>query len=146
MSFTVTVNERGTTLRIIASSIPEEVLPAFVDALADFCFNSIYLKAPWRTGFLAMSITKTVDCDSATIGPTALYAPFVSFGTAPHLILPRNAKALAFPGSVLGGLVFAARVMHPGVKSNPYIHLAAEDTRDQALTVFSYVWQDYVGQ
>jgi hypothetical protein len=135
----------GTTLLVIASLIPEEVLPAFVDALADFCFNSMYSKAPWRTGFLAMSITKTVEDNSATIKPTALYAPFVSLGTAPHEILPRTARALAFPGGVLGGSVFAARVMHPGTKPNLYIHLAAEDTRGQAFDVFSVVWQDYVG-
>lgn len=133
-------------MQVIARNIPEEVLPAFVEKLADVCFSNVYLRAPWRSGFLAMSLTKTIQGNLATIGPTASYAPFVSLGTRPHEIRPRGAKALAFvPGGGLGGIVFARRVQHPGTKPNPYMHLAAEDTRDQAFSLFDEVWKDYVG-
>lgn len=51
---------------------------------------------------------------SVTIGSNEQYAPWVEFGTKPHKIRARNAKALAFPGA--GGTVFAREVNHPGTK------------------------------
>lgn len=48
----------------------------------------------------------------------AFYGEFVRKGTAPHVIVPRRAKALRF---VIGGnVVFARRVNHPGSAANPY--------------------------
>ena len=77
--------------------------------------------------------------------PTASYANFVSLGTRPHQIRPRNAQVLAFPGGQLGGMVFAAVVNHPGTQPNPYLQLAAQDTREQALEIFHQIWINYAG-
>jgi hypothetical protein len=52
---------------------------------------------------------------------------------------------LAFPGGQLGGMVFAAVVNHPGTQPNPYLQLAAQDTREQALEIFHQVWINYAG-
>lgn len=46
------------------------------------------------------------------------YAGFVIGGTKPHEILPLHVRALHFQSD--RGEVFAARVMHPGTKPNPY--------------------------
>lgn len=47
-------------------------------------------------------------------------------GTRPHVILPRNARALRF--TVAGGdVVFAKRVNHPGTRANPYLEQALEE-------------------
>lgn len=53
-------------------------------------------------------------------GPTANYAPFVEYPTAPHVIEPKT------PGGVLAfkigdRTVFARRVMHPGTQAQPFM-------------------------
>ncbi len=63
------------------------------------------------------------------------YARFVSEGTAPHEIRPRNKKVLRF--SVAGNTVYARRVRHPGTRANPYVDTAFDDAerkRDSYIT------------
>lgn len=141
----VSINRQNAVLQVLARNLPEEIIPEFVDKLADACLTNIYSRAPWRSGFLAMSVTKKVEGNTAEVGPTASYASFVSLGTRPHEIRPRNGRVLAFPIGNFGGLVFATRVQHPGIRPNPYLHLAAEDTLDQALDLFNGVWMNYMG-
>ena len=145
MSIRATISKTGVSLQVIARDMPEEIIPEFVEKIADACLNNVYRRAPWRSGFLAMSVTKKVEGNTAQVTPAAPYAPFVSLGTRPHEIRPRNAKALAFPGGQLGGVVFAAVVHHPGTQPNPYLHLAAEDTRDLVFDLFNAIWTQYVG-
>ena len=77
--------------------------------------------APYDTGNLKNSITVTVDDPlTARIGPTAAYGRYVEEGTAPHIIVPRKAKALYFGGR------FSARVSHPGTKPQPYMAPAVD--------------------
>ncbi len=58
------------------------------------------------------------------------YAAAVEFGSRPHIIVPRNAKVLAWGGNrTLGGRLrkgsqatnFARKVNHPGSKPQPYL-------------------------
>jgi hypothetical protein len=58
------------------------------------------------------------------------YAASVEFGSAAHVIVPRNRKVLAWGGArTLGGRLrkgssatnFARRVNHPGTKAHPYM-------------------------
>ena len=142
MSIQVTVTKSGLDLSELADFISSELLPELAEQLADYCFQSMYRGAPWRSGFLAMSIIKSVEGNTAKVGPTASYAPFVSLGTAPHVIMPRAAKVLAFPGGNLGGVVFAKRVQHPGTRPNPYIENAVADTRSQILSIFEDIWAE----
>jgi hypothetical protein len=132
---------------MLAEALPSDIIPDYISRLADVCFQSMYQNAPWRTGFLAMSITKEVSDNTAQVYPTASYAKYVAKGTAPHAILPRTAKVLAFPpGGDLGGMVFTKRVQHPGTRANPFIKTAAAETRDQSLKIFSDVWNDHIGE
>ena len=73
----VSINRNNAVLQVLSSNLPEEIIPEFVDKLADACLTNVYSRAPWRSGFLAMSITKKVEGNIAQVGPTASYAPFV---------------------------------------------------------------------
>jgi len=48
-----------------------------------------------------------------------MYGYFVDVGTLPHIIEPKNAKALKFKSG--GKTVFAKSVRHPGTAPNPWI-------------------------
>ena len=48
------------------------------------------------------------------------YGKFVITGTAPHLIEPRSARALAFFWPKMGQSVMFARVHHPGTRPNDF--------------------------
>jgi hypothetical protein len=76
---------------------------------------------------------------SAIVTPGALnYAEYVSTGTRPHDIYPRNKRVLAWPGAGTprratgraragtpsSGMVFAMHVHHPGTRPNPYVEEA----------------------
>jgi phage gpG-like protein len=78
-----------------------------------------------RSGRLAASITPSHDATSASVGTNLVYAAIQHFGgqTKPHVILPKNGKALHFGG------IFARRVNHPGSKipARPYLALTNTD-------------------
>ena len=90
---------------------------------------------PRRTGNLARTIrVGRVTDDSAEVlagGRNQVgYAAAVEFGTRPHVIVPRNARVLAWGGPrTLGGRLrkggkathFARRVNHPGSRAHPYL-------------------------
>ena len=50
------------------------------------------------------------------------YAEAVEFGTAPHIIVPKNKKALAF--SMDKKKVIVKKVKHPGTRPQPYMRPA----------------------
>lgn len=61
----------------------------------------------------------------ATIVFDVDYARHVNDGTGPHIIRPRNAKALRF---VVGGQVVYAKVVHhPGTRANPFLDRALRE-------------------
>ncbi len=62
-----------------------------------------------QTSDATFEITGQVDTD---------YAEYVSAGTRPHVIRPRQAKALRF--TVGGVVVYATRVNHPGTQPNDF--------------------------
>lgn len=79
-----------------------------------------------RTGRLVRSIYKARIPGGWTIGHDLQHAPharFVIEGTRPHLITPKNKKALRWP--VGGKFAFAKEVRHPGYKGDNYLQRAA---------------------
>jgi len=59
------------------------------------------------------------------VGSDVEYAPWVNDGTRPHVIRPRNAKALRF---VVGGQVVYAKVVHhPGTRARPFLDRALRE-------------------
>ncbi|MEM2003164.1 MAG: HK97 gp10 family phage protein [Nitrososphaerota archaeon] len=76
--------------------------------------------SPVRTGQLMRSWSYRKISDSKYIvGSKAEYASFVEFGTRPHVIYPRRARALRF--EVDGEVVFARRVHHPGTPAQKFV-------------------------
>lgn len=76
------------------------------------------------TGQLAASISTSSDATSASIGSNKVYAAIHQFGgkTSPHIIRPRNKKALAFGGRVVKS------VNHPGsnIPARPFLPVDAQ--------------------
>lgn len=76
------------------------------------------------TGRLASSITSAHTNNTAQAGTNVVYAAIHQFGgqTAPHTIVAKYAKALAWPGG------FAKSVNHPGSKipARPFLPFTSE--------------------
>ena len=111
--------------------------------------------APVKTGNLRRSILVGVVTDKyAETKATANYAAAVELGTRPHVIRPRNKKALRFaPGGSgvrLSGsprtgssVVFAKKVNHPGTKAQPYmVPGATKAVRELGADFVVRAWND----
>ncbi|MBP2704401.1 HK97 gp10 family phage protein [Microbispora sp. RL4-1S] len=74
------------------------------------------------TGHLKSTIGVDFDDDGLGFeaGPTASYGAHSEYGTKPHVIRPRNAKALHWVNEH-GDDVFARVVHHPGTSPQPYM-------------------------
>ncbi len=99
----------------------------FIFRVASEVVNNAKEIAPYKTGNLKKDI-KVISYShkKAVIGNTKLapYAKFVHFGTKPHMIKIKKAKALANKKS---GLVFGKMVNHPGTNANPYLKNAFDN-------------------
>ena len=140
---TVEVSMRGLQLDVLAEEVSGDLQQKLIERLADVAWSAAFFEAPWKTGYLAQSITKEVEAFRATISPLAQYAVFVEKGTAPHEIKPLRARALRFE-TVGGDLVFTQLVNHPGTRANPFMQRAAEQTASQAPGVFEELWEKEV--
>jgi HK97 gp10 family phage protein len=115
-----------------------ELKTRVLEALAEHCAESMRQEAPEITGALKSSIiVEKMDELTYIVGPTIDYSIYVEYGTKPHLILPRYARALRFETE--DGIVFAKKVYHPGSAPNPFVRRAAEDTIHNAGQIISEV-------
>jgi HK97 gp10 family phage protein len=146
MQFNVTIARRGLNLDLFAKNFQGEVAQRIVEETADFAFEQMYKNAPGRSGYLAQSIKKTISEGKVDIKPLAPYAVFVEKGTAPHIIRPVNASCLAFQVGMLGGMVFAKLVHHPGTKPNPFVAKTAMETRDESGHIAKSVLDEALGK
>lgn len=70
-----------------------------------------------RAGIVARFVRGSESSVTWEILSPTPYAKFIENGTRPHVIVPRNAKALRFV--VNGQVVFAKKVNHPGTRAYP---------------------------
>ncbi|MEM3463614.1 MAG: HK97 gp10 family phage protein [Candidatus Bathyarchaeia archaeon] len=96
-------------------------------------------KAPVRTGFLRDSIIIRKNRNWVEVGPTANYAPYVEFGTRPHIIEPVHASVLAF--EIGGGTVFARRVHHPGFPGRFFVKSTKEECLPKIQAIVKEMYQ-----
>jgi hypothetical protein len=68
-----------------------------------------------ETGFLIRIVSDTSPCSP----DRRSYSLDVHEGTRPHIILPKQAKVLAF--EMGGELIFATAVRHPGTRAQPFL-------------------------
>lgn len=90
---------------------------------ADYVFDEAYRAADkhTKTGALIQSLKVEFSPGAARIFHDPQRAPHAAFlhdGTKPHIIRPKNRKALRWPSG--GGFAFAKQVNHPGYKGDPY--------------------------
>jgi len=83
-----------------------------------------------RTGVLRESIVAVGN----KVFAYAKYAPFVEFGTRPHVILPKRKKALRFFKD--GKEVIVKKVNHPGSKPYPFFYADMERRKEEVAREF----------
>jgi hypothetical protein len=98
----------------IAAPILQRALSASQAILAKYTTRDT---VPWRTGFLAQTFRAQLTAGVLRWFPTADYASFVEFGTKPHVIEPKDKKALYWQGADHP----VKRVNHPGTAANPFM-------------------------
>ncbi len=79
-----------------------------------------------KTGALVRSIYKRRQGEGWELGHDLQVAPhalFVHWGARPHVIRPKNKRALRWPSG--GQFRFAKEVNHPGNKADPWLTRAA---------------------
>lgn len=96
-----------------------------------------------RTGLLRKSIRATPRAGKfsgntlaggvVAGGGTVGYARYVHDGTQPHVIRPRNGRALRIPTGT--GFVFRGAVNHPGTDPRPFLTEAIEAVTPQVPTI-----------
>jgi len=125
-------------LQTVVMERSEQFLRAFVSAAT----TEAQRLAPERSGRLKRLIVSDPVRRSGQwslesgISGLANYSAPVHEGARPHVIRPRNARALRF--EVAGGrIVFARRVNHPGNAPNPFIRNAVHRvaSADPRITV-----------
>ena len=85
---------------------------------------------PVDTGHLRRGITTKIgDMEVIVHTSNIKYARGVEFGTRPHLIKPKNKKALYRKGAKHP----VKRVNHPGSKAKPYLIPAFESEKDNLI-------------
>ena len=105
---------------------------------------------PTNTGLLGASITHFVDEEALTtsVYTNVGYSTCIEYGTKPHIILPKEKKALRFevgrkerlgkkipPGKA--NIVFAKKVEHPGTKESPFIRPALDQNVENIKRIFA---------
>jgi hypothetical protein len=114
----------------IATPIIQKAVVASQAILAKFTTGAT---VPIRTGYLVQNWAFEVGNLQARWYPKAKYAPFVEFGTAPHIIRPVNAKVLA---NTKTGEIFGTLVHHPGTKANPFLEKIIAAAQPDITTLF----------
>jgi len=120
MDFVITITGLPALTAAFAQA-PETAAPILQRALsasgAILAKNTTKSTVPWRTGFLTQSFRAEMSGLVLRWFPTASYAPYVEFGTKPHVIEPKDKKALYWPGAAHP----VKRVNHPGTKANDFM-------------------------
>jgi len=111
--------------RLLAiGSQPAQALNETIEELEEFVEGEVGKHS--KTGTLTRSIYKRHIADGWELGHDLQVAPhalFVHWGARPHVIKPKNKRALRWPSG--GQFRFAKEVHHPGNKPDPWMARAA---------------------
>lgn len=88
-----------------------------------------------RTGTLQRSILFTVTDPIATVEVNERYGLYIEQGTPPHIIEPKNKKALFWKGAAHP----VRRVNHPGTRADPFFERAIEESQPAIQANFQTV-------
>jgi hypothetical protein len=102
----------------VLQSIKDQ-LDAKLDLAADITVGEIVTRTPVKTGFLKGNTRwKKIGRLVRRVFNNTEYAADVEFGTRPHVIYPKEKKALKFKKD--SKEVFATKVKHPGTPAQPF--------------------------
>jgi hypothetical protein len=118
----------------IAAPILQRALSASSAVLAKHTIKGI---VPWKSGFLAQTFKAELTTGMLKWSPTASYAPYVQFGTAPHTIYPKEKKALFWPGASHP----VSKVNHPGTKPNQFMERIVAESQGEINDQFGAALQ-----
>jgi len=94
----------------------DQFIALFKEALKYLIESKVVERCPVDTGFLRNSIHVEVEGDRLVIY-MADYGIHIEYGTKPHIIEPKNKKALYWKGAKHP----VKKVYHPGTLPNPFI-------------------------
>lgn len=106
---------------------------AIVAAQAILAKYTTAATVPVRTGYLVQNWAFEIGNLFARWYPRASYAPYVEFGTGPHVIKAVNKKVLANANT---GQIFGTIVHHPGTKANPFMERIVAAAEPEITTLF----------
>ena len=101
--------------------------------------QEVAARLPRRTGELARSLGYEQHGSTSIVGLRAKHARYLEFGTRPHEIEPRRARALAF--WLRGRLIFARRVLHPGIRPIGFMREAHKALLSSLGHIAREVWE-----
>lgn len=123
---------RVTSMNINRSALEQvgmEAASVLVTDVTRRTLNRASVLAPVDTGRLRVSgdmrVSRGAGQVVGTVSFDADYALAVHEGTRPHIIRPRNARALRF--RVGGEIVYAKSVRHPGTRARPFLFEALSE-------------------
>jgi len=114
----------------IAAPLLQRALSASSALLAKYTNKDT---VPWRTGFLVQTFKAQMEGLTLSWFPTADYAKYVEFGTAPHIIEQHNKGWLFWEGADHPVRV----VHHPGTKPNDFMGRILESARPEIEQTFA---------
>lgn len=112
------------------------------------------LRVARKTGHTGRTIAPGELTNSHTIVEAGGAAPFLEFGTKPHVIRPRNKKTLSWTegkrlsgrarsGKAAGQRFYAKVVHHPGTKAQPFLLPGAiEAVKQVGVEPIVQAWND----
>jgi len=145
MEFSVDASEWNAMAKKYANATPiiEQELTAGMHRISRVGFNHAVRVVPVDTGRLKGSLAPSVKRegkDIVAIVGTGIehtkpvgYAKAVEFGAGPHIIRPKNKRALFWPGAKHP----VAYVMHPGNRAQPYLRPALQVMRAQSKGILA---------
>jgi hypothetical protein len=98
---------------------------------------------PIKTGYLVQNWGFDIGNLTARWYPKASYAPYVEFGTAPHIIRPVKARALANKET---GQFFGTLVHHPGTRANPFLERIISAAQPDITELFGVALEKITAQ
>jgi hypothetical protein len=113
----------------------DQVINDKLELTGVFVEGEAKLLCPVDTSNLKNSMTHQVESNAVKIGSPVDYAPHVELGTKPHVIEPKNAKALAF--KIGGELIFAKKVNHPGTEPHPFLRPAVLNNNQRIMEIWA---------
>ena len=133
--FTVSVVTRLNRITELMASVAA-FGPAAADAAADGIEEIIKRNCPVDLGELRDSVTKEqIGPDSYAVGPTAYYAPYVNYGTGPHV--PNTERVGDWAGRHgFDPSELISHIAENGTAANPFMEASAEEAQGMGIDLF----------